>query len=41
MIKVLSWRFGKYLGNFHMLTVEKFSETALFRVWSNEDFHSL
>ena len=29
--KVLSWRFRKYLGRFHMLTVNACSETAIFR----------
>ena len=38
MIKVLSWRFRKYFGNFHMLTVKACSETALFREWSYEFF---
>ena len=41
MIKSLSWRFGKYLGRFHMLTVNARSETELFIEWSNQDFHSL
>ena len=29
MIKALSWRFGKYLGRFHMLTVKACSEWCL------------
>ena len=29
MIKALSWRFGKYLGLFHMLTVKACSEWCL------------
>ena len=29
MIKALSWRFGKYLGRFHMLTVQVCSEWCL------------
>ena len=41
MIKALSWRFCKYLGRFHMLTVKACSETALFREWSNKAFHIL
>ena len=41
MKKALSWRFTKYLGRFHMFTLKACSETALFRVWSNQDFHSL
>ena len=41
MIKALSWRIRKYLGRFHMFTVNACSETALLREWSNQDFHSL
>ena len=41
MKKALSWRFTNYLGRFHMFTLKACSETALFRVWSNQDFHSL
>ena len=41
MTKALSWRFHKYLGCFHMLTVKARIETALFREWSKEDFHTL
>ena len=40
MIKLLSGRFCKSLGRFHMLGVKACSETALFREWSNQDFHS-
>ena len=41
MIKALSWRFRKYLGNFIMLSVKACSETTLFTEWSDEVFHSL
>ena len=41
MAKALSWRFRKYLGQFHMLTVKACSATTIFREWSNQDFHSL
>ena len=41
MIKLLSWRFGKYLGRFHMLTIKACSEAVLFREWSNEEFYCL
>ena len=40
MTKALSWRFHKYLGRFHMLTVKACTETALFREWCERDFHS-
>ena len=41
MRKALQWIFRKYLGRFHMLTVKSCSQTALFREWSKQDFHSL
>ena len=41
MRKVLSWRFCKYLGHFHMLTVKACSKTFLFTEWSDEVFYSL
>ena len=40
LIKALSWRFSKQLGSFPMLNMKAFSETALFREWSNQDNHS-
>ena len=41
MIEALVWRFRKYFGRFHELTLKSCCETALFREWSNQDFHSL
>ena len=36
MIKELSWRFHKFLGNLNMLIVEACSDTVLFSEWSNQ-----
>ena len=41
MIKVLSCRFHKCLGDFNMLNVEGSSETTLFRERSKQNFDSL
>ena len=41
MINVLSGRFRKYFGRFHMLTVKACFETAIFRERSDQVFHSL
>ena len=41
MLKVLSCKFLKYLGNFNMLIVEECSEKAVFREWCNRVFDSL
>ena len=41
MIKALSWKFHNYLERFHMLTVKSCSETAPFKEYSNQVFHSL
>ena len=41
IVKVLSWRFYKWLGRFNMLTVKGCSETVFFREWSNQVFDSL
>ena len=36
MIKVLSWRFHKRLGTLNMLTLEEYSDNAIFSEWSNQ-----
>ena len=36
MIKVLTWRFHKRLGTLNMLTLEEYSDNAIFREWSNQ-----
>ena len=41
MRKVLWWRFHKYLEHYQVLTLKAFSEIAVFRECSNEDFNSL
>ena len=41
MRKTLSWRFWENFGQFHMLRIKAFSEIALFREFSNQDFDSL
>ena len=40
-IKLLRWRFCKYLEHFHRLTVKAFFEMTFFRECSNQDFYSL
>ena len=39
--KVLSGIYHKYVGRFHMLSVNVCSETVLLRERSNQDFHTL
>ena len=41
MIKVLSSRFRKQLGRFHMFSAKALSETLLLRKFCKKDFHSL
>ena len=38
---MLWWRFRKYLWHFQVFTVKAFSETAVFRECSNQDFEGL
>ena len=36
MIKVLSWRLHKRLGTLNLLTLEEYSDNAIFSEWSNQ-----
>ena len=36
MIKVLSWRLHKRLGPLNLLTLEEYSDNAIFSEWSNQ-----